>query len=37
MVGNGDLVDITHLGSTSLNVGNNKLRLEKVLVVSKIK
>lgn len=34
---NGDLLDITHLGSASLNVGNSKLKLDNVLVVLDIK
>ncbi|KAF8408703.1 hypothetical protein HHK36_004767 [Tetracentron sinense] len=37
MVGNGDKLDITHVGSTLINVGNDQLQLNDVLVVPAIK
>lgn len=37
MVGNGDLLDITHVGTASINVGNGLLHLDNVLVVPQIK
>lgn len=37
MVGNGESIKITHVGSTSLNVGNTQLALDNVLVVPEIK
>ena len=36
-VGNGDLLKISHIGNLSLNVGHEKLVLDNVLVVPKIK
>ena len=37
MVGNGDILDITHIGKSVLSLGNNNLELENVLVVPNIK
>ncbi|KAF8391295.1 hypothetical protein HHK36_023597 [Tetracentron sinense] len=37
MVGNGYKLDITHIGSTLINVGNDQLQLNDVLVVPAIK
>lgn len=37
MVRNGESIDITHIGSKSINVGSNQLKLDNVLVVLDIK
>lgn len=37
MVGNGKSIDITHIGTTTLDVGNTEIRVDNVLVVPDIK
>ena len=37
MVGNGEVLDITHIGSTSIDIGQHKLPLNNVLVAPDIK